>query len=89
MLPSKKYHQRWIRVFGQLPTTMSYAILVPTRTDVRQRSEMRAGRNVQPLSYDLRLPDAVQADALRLLDVSREADQCHGGCPVGSAGRIW
>jgi putative transposase len=33
---------------------------------------MRAGRTVQPLSYDLRLPDAVQADALRLLDVSRE-----------------
>ena len=34
--------------------------------------KMRAGRNVQPLSYELRLPDAVQADALRLLDVSRE-----------------
>ena len=29
---------------------------------------MRAGRNFQPLSYDLRLPDAVQAAALRLLD---------------------
>jgi transposase len=32
---------------------------------------MRAGRNFQPLSYDLRLPDAAQADALRLLDASR------------------
>jgi putative transposase len=34
--------------------------------------DMRTGRNVQPLSYALRLPDAVQAAALRLLDVSRE-----------------
>src|SRR5260370_2570937 len=33
--------------------------------------EMRAGRDYQPLSYDLRLPDEAQADALRLLDVSR------------------
>src|SRR5215471_5513855 len=33
---------------------------------------MRTGRNFQPLSYDLRLPDAVQAAALRLLDCSRE-----------------
>jgi len=33
---------------------------------------MHTGRNVQPLSYALRLPDAVQAAALRLLDVSRE-----------------
>src|SRR5215472_15309191 len=32
---------------------------------------MRAGRTVQPLSYDLRLPDEAQADALRLLDASR------------------
>jgi putative transposase len=32
---------------------------------------MRAGRDYQPLSYDLRLPDEVQADALRLLDASR------------------
>jgi len=32
---------------------------------------MRAGQNVQPLSYDVRLPDEVQADALRLLDASR------------------
>jgi len=32
---------------------------------------MRAGRNFQPLNYDLRLPDAVQAAALRLLDGSR------------------
>src|SRR5262250_578482 len=32
---------------------------------------MHAGRNVQPLSYDLRLPDALQAAALRLLDSSR------------------
>src|SRR5215471_17331708 len=33
---------------------------------------MRTVRTVQPLSYALRLPDAVQAAALRLLDVSRE-----------------
>jgi len=33
---------------------------------------MRASRHFQPLSYDLRLPDAVQAAALRLLDGSRE-----------------
>ena len=32
---------------------------------------MRAGRYYQPLSYDIRLPDEVQADALRLLDASR------------------
>ena len=33
---------------------------------------MRVGRTVQPLSYELRLADAVQAAALRLLDASRE-----------------
>jgi putative transposase len=33
---------------------------------------MRLSRTVQPLSYELRLPDAVQAAALRLLDASRE-----------------
>ena len=33
---------------------------------------MRVGRTVQPVSYELRLPDAVQAAALRLLDASRE-----------------
>src|SRR5215472_7376912 len=32
---------------------------------------MRFGQHVQPLSYDLRLPDAAQADALRLLEASR------------------
>ena len=32
---------------------------------------MRAGRDQQPLSYDVRLPDEVQADALRLLNASR------------------
>lgn len=32
---------------------------------------MRAGRTVQPLSYDIRLPDEAQANALRLLDGSR------------------
>jgi putative transposase len=32
---------------------------------------MRTGRNFQPLSYDMRLPDEAQADALRLLDASR------------------
>ncbi len=31
---------------------------------------MRAGRDQQPLSYDVRLPDEAQADALRLLDAS-------------------
>ncbi len=31
---------------------------------------MRAGRDQQPLSYDLRLPDEAQADALQLLDAS-------------------
>jgi putative transposase len=33
---------------------------------------MRPSRATQSLSYPIRLPDAVQADALRLLDVSRE-----------------
>jgi len=33
---------------------------------------MRAGRHLQPLSYPLRLPDAVQGVALRLLDASRQ-----------------
>jgi putative transposase len=33
---------------------------------------MRAGRHFQPLSYDIRLPDTVQAAALQLLDGSRE-----------------
>ena len=32
---------------------------------------MRAGRNFRPLSYDVRLPDEAQADALRLLDANR------------------
>ena len=32
---------------------------------------MRTGRALQPLSYDLRLPDEAQGDALRLLDASR------------------
>ena len=32
---------------------------------------MYTGRDQQPLSYDVRLPDEVQADALRLLDASR------------------
>src|SRR5215471_20796707 len=32
---------------------------------------MRARRATQSLSYPMRLPDEVQADALRLLDVSR------------------
>jgi putative transposase len=34
---------------------------------------MRQGSAYQPLSYDIRLPDDIQADALRLLEVSREA----------------
>jgi putative transposase len=34
--------------------------------------KMPASRNLQPLSYDLRLPDEAQADALRLLDASRQ-----------------
>jgi putative transposase len=33
---------------------------------------MQASRLTQPLSYDLRLPDEAQADALRLLEVSRD-----------------
>ena len=33
---------------------------------------MRTGRDQQSLSYPLRLPDEIQADALRLLDTSRE-----------------
>jgi len=32
---------------------------------------MRASRALQPLTYDVRLPDEAQADALRLLDASR------------------
>jgi hypothetical protein len=32
---------------------------------------MRADQNIQPLSYDVRLPEEAQADALRLLDASR------------------
>lgn len=32
---------------------------------------MRASRALQPLTYDGRLPDEAQADALRLLDASR------------------
>ena len=34
---------------------------------------MHLGSAYQPLSYDLRLPDDIQAEALRLLIVSREA----------------
>ena len=34
--------------------------------------EMRTGRHQQPLSYDVRLPDEAQADALRLLEASRQ-----------------
>jgi predicted RNA-binding Zn-ribbon protein involved in translation (DUF1610 family) len=33
---------------------------------------MRTSRTHQPLTYDVRLPDSAQADALRLLDASRE-----------------
>jgi putative transposase len=33
---------------------------------------VRTGRDQQSLSYPLRLPDEIQADALRLLDTSRE-----------------
>ena len=32
---------------------------------------MRDSRTHQPLTYDVRLPDEAQADALRLLDESR------------------
>ena len=35
-------------------------------------SRMRSTPATQSLSYPIRLPDVVQADALRLLDVSRE-----------------
>jgi hypothetical protein len=34
---------------------------------------VRQGSAYQPLSYDIRLPDEIQAEALRLLQVSREA----------------
>ena len=33
---------------------------------------MRPGRTTQTLSYPVRLPDIAQADALRLLEVSRQ-----------------
>ena len=33
---------------------------------------MRTSRDQQSLSYPLRLPDEIQAEVLRLLDVSRE-----------------
>ena len=33
---------------------------------------MRTSRDQQSLSYPLRLPDEIQADALRLLDLSRQ-----------------
>ena len=33
---------------------------------------MRASRALQPLTYDVRLPDEAQVDALRLLDASRQ-----------------
>ena len=33
---------------------------------------MRTRRTHQPLTYDVRLPDEAQADALRLPDASRE-----------------
>ena len=33
---------------------------------------MRASRALQPLTYDVRLPEEAQADALRLLDASRQ-----------------
>ncbi len=32
---------------------------------------MRTGRHYQPLSYDVRLPDEAQAEAMLLLDASR------------------
>src|SRR5438045_7326576 len=35
---------------------------------------MRTSRTHQPLTYDVRLPDEAQADALRLLDASREVE---------------
>lgn len=38
-----------------------------------QGGEMRTGRDSQPLSYDIRLPDEIQSDALRLLEASRQA----------------
>lgn len=36
---------------------------------------MRPSRDQQSLSYPLRLPDEIQADALRLLDTSRELNR--------------
>ena len=49
---------------------------------------MRSKRAPQSLSYPVRLPDAVQAAALRLLDASC-GYQCHGGGPVGAPRRLW
>ena len=58
---------------------------------------MRAGRNVQPLSYDMRLPDEAQANALRLLDASRAVVNALLDClwprldefPGGRSGPAW
>jgi len=36
-----------------------------------KEGKMRTSHTHQPLSYDVRLPDEAQADALRLLDASR------------------
>src|SRR5579859_4526510 len=41
---------------------------------------MPASRTHQPLTYDVRLPDEAQADALRLLDASREV--CNQALPL-------
>ena len=39
-------------------------------------------RTHQPLTYDVRLPDEAQADALRLLDASREVENRALALPV-------
>ena len=46
---------------------------------------MHAGRNVQPLSYDMKLPDEAQANALRLLDASERRGQCAARLLVATA----
>jgi hypothetical protein len=50
---------------------------------------MRAGRNVQPLSYDVRLPDEAQADALRLLDASRAVVNALLACLWSRLTSLW
>jgi putative transposase len=51
---------------------MGFAILVDINEQMFERRGMGKAAATQALSYPLRLPDTAQADALRLLDLSRE-----------------